>query len=146
MVDGNQTKEVEMKINEVTEAGMETDPNHKILANIGRALMRHSETASMKGKSDAEIDMFNKMSVLGNALTKFGTTFGPRSVQDLEKESGMNSKTIEKFMAFGEKLVAKGVAPKVADPEPEDEPEDDMDTAPDDDEIARQADMVARGR
>ena len=133
-----------MKINEVTEAGMETNPTHKKLANIGRALMTHSETAPMKGKTDAEIGMFNQMSSLGNNLTKFGTTFGPRSLQDLMKSTNLNAETIKKMLAFGEKLAAKGVAPKVADPEPEDEPEDDF-GGPDDDEIDRDATMYAKG-
>ena len=135
-----------MKINEVTEAGVdyETNPAHKKIANIGRALMTHSETTSMKGKSEAELDMFNKMSSLGNALTRFGTAFGPKSVEDIVKETGLQAPIIQKLMAFGEKLAAKGVAPKVADPE--DEPEDNGDefAAPNDDEIARQADRAAR--
>ena len=134
-----------MKINEVTEAGMETDPKHKRLADIGRALMAHSETASMKGKTDAEIGMFNQMSSLGNNLTKFGTTFGPRSLQDLMKSTDLNAETIKKLLAFGKKLAAKGVATKIADPEPENEPQDDF-SGPDDDEVARQADRAARGR
>ena len=133
-----------MKINEVTEAGMETDPKHKKLANIGRALMTHSETASMKGADDAKIGMFNQMSSLGNNLTKFGTTFGPRSLQDLMKSTGLNAESIKTLLAFGEKLAAKGVAPKVADPEPEDEPQDDF-GGPDDDEIDRDATMYATG-
>lgn len=134
-----------MKINEVTEAGMETDPKHKKLANIGRALMTHSETASMKGKSDDEIRLFNTMSSLGNALTKFGTTFGPNSMKDLVKETGLSPEMIQKLMEFGNKLAAKGVAPKIADPEPEDEPEDDFD-GPSDDEIDAQARKAAMAK
>ena len=134
-----------MKINEVTEAGVdyETNPAHKKIAAIGRALMTHSETASMKGKTDSEIDMFNKMSSLGNALTRFGTAFGPKSVKDIVKDTGLQPAIIQKLMAFGEKLAAKGVAPKVADVEPE-EPEDDEFAAPDDDAIAAKADQMAR--
>ena len=133
-----------MKINEVTEAGMETDPKHKKLANIGRALMTYSETAPMKGKTDAEVGVFNQMSNLGNNLTKFGTTFGPRSLKDLMKATDLNAESIKTLLAFGEKLAAKGVAPKVADPEPEDEPQDDF-GGPDDDEIDRDATMYAKG-
>ena len=103
-----------MKINEVTEAGVdyETNPQHKKLADIGRALMTHSETASMKGKDDNAIKMYNQMSSLGNTLTKFGTTWGPKSLPDVMK----------------------------------DEPEDDEFAAPDDDEVARQADARAAKR
>lgn len=136
-----------MKINEVTEAGVdyETNPAHKKIANIGRALMTHSETASMKGKTDDEIRVFNQMSSLGNALTRFGTAFGPKNVQDIVKDTDLSPKMIQQLMAFGEKLAAKGVAPKVADVEPE-EPEDDDFAAPDDDAMAAKADRAARGR
>ena len=134
-----------MKINEVTEAGMETDPKHKKLANIGRALMTHSETASMKGADDAKIAMFNQMSSLGNELTKFGTTFGPKDLKGLMKATDLNAPTIKTLLAFGEKLAAKGVAPKVADPEPEDEPQDDF-GGPSDDEIDAQARQAAMAK
>ena len=137
-----------MKINEVTEGrgpDYETNPAYKKLSNIGRALMAHSETASMKGKSDDEIGMFNKMSGFGDALTRFGTTFGPKNIEELMKDTGLNAKEIKSLMAFGEKLAAKGVKAPVADPEPEDEPQDDFD-GPSDDEIARQADARAAKR
>jgi hypothetical protein len=134
-----------MKINEVTEAGMETTPTQKKLANIGRALMTHSETASMKGADDAKIGMFNQMSSLGNELTKFGTTFGPKDLQGLMKATGLNAATIKTLLAFGEKLAAKGVAPKVADLDPEDEPQDDF-GGPSDDEIDAQARQAAMGK
>ena len=134
-----------MKIKQITEAGMETDPKHKELANIGRALMAYSETAPMKGKTDAEIGMFNQMSSLGNELTKFGTTFGPKDLKGLMKATDLNAPTIKTLLAFGEKLAAKGVAPKVADPEPEDEPQDDF-GGPSDDEIDAQARQAAMGK
>jgi hypothetical protein len=130
-----------MKINEVTE----TTPTQKKLANIGRALMTHSETASMKGADDAKIGMFNQMSSLGNELTKFGTTFGPKDLQGLMKATGLNAATIKTLLAFGEKLAAKGVAPKVADLDPEDEPQDDF-GGPSDDEIDAQARQAAMGK
>ena len=131
-----------MKINEVTEAGMETSPTNKKLANIGRALMTHSETASMKGKDDNQIRIYNQMSALGNTLTKFGTTFGPKNLKDVMAETELDAAAIKALLAFGEKLAAKGVKPTIADPE--DEPADDEFAAPDDDEIARQADRAAR--
>jgi len=136
-----------MKINEVTEAGVdyETNPAHKKIANIGRALMTHSETASMKGKTDDEIRVFNQMSSLGNALTRFGTAFGPKSVEDIVKDTDLTPKMIQQLMAFGEKLAAKGVKAPVADPEPEDEPEDDFD-GPSDDEIDAQARKAAMAK
>ena len=136
-----------MKIKQITEAGpdYETGTVNKKLATIGRALMTHSETASMKGKDDNAIKMYNQMSALGNTLTKFGTTFGPKNVKDVMDETDLDAAAIKALMAFGEKLAAKGVAPKVADVEP-DAPEDDEFAAPDDDEIARQADARAAKR
>ena len=135
-----------MKINEVTEGrgpDYETNPAYKKLSNIGRALMAHSETASMKGKSDDEIGMFNKMSGFGDALTRFGTTFGPKNIEELMKDTGLNAKEIKSLMAFGEKLAAQKKAPA---PVAQDEPEDDEFAAPSDDEIARQADARAAKR
>jgi hypothetical protein len=133
-----------MKINEVTEAGYETTPANKRLSTIGRALMAHSETASMKGKSDDEVGMFNKMSTFGDALTRFGTSFGPKNVQDVMKETGLDMNTIKSLMAFGEKLAAKGSTTPVAEPEPEDDQEDYG--SPTDDDIGRQADARAAKR
>jgi len=60
------------------------------------------------------------------------------------KATDLNAESIKTLLAFGEKLAAKGVAPKVADPEPEDEPQDDF-GGPDDDEIDRDATMYAKG-
>lgn len=133
-----------MKINEVTEAGpdYETNPQHKKLANIGRALMNHSETASMKGKNDSQIRMFNQMSSLGNALTKFGTSFGPKNIKDVMDETELDAASIKALLAFGEKLANKAPAPKPSAAEPEDN--GDEFAAPDDDEVARQADRAAR--
>jgi len=136
-----------MKIKQITEAGpdYETGTVNKKLATIGRALMTHSETASMKGKDDNAIKIDSQMSALGNTLTKVGTTFGPKNVKDVMDETDLDAAAIKALMAFGEKLAAKGVAPKVADVEP-DAPEDDEFAAPDDDEIARQADARAAKR
>ena len=57
------------------------------------------------------------------------------------KKAGVSKEELEDIMAKAKQ--ARAVS--LPDPEPEDEPEDDM-GAPDDDEVARQADMVARGR
>lgn len=139
-----------MKINEVTEAGpdYETNPQHKKLATIGRALMAHSETASMKGKNDDQIRMFNQMSSLGNALTKFGTTFGPKNIQDIVDETDLNPAMIKTLLGFGEKLAKQGVKAKIADPgaEPDDADDDFAQPDNDDDAMAARADRMARAR
>tara|TARA_B110000503_G_scaffold97521_1_gene146355 strand:+ start:355 stop:774 length:420 start_codon:yes stop_codon:yes gene_type:complete len=138
-----------MKINDITEGrgpDYETNPAYKKLASIGRALMAHSETASMKGKTDDEIGMFNKMSTFGDALTRYGTTFGPKNIQDVMKDTGLDMNAIKSLMAFGEKLEAKGVKAPIADPKSEPEDDEEDYGSPTDDAIARQADARAAKR
>lgn len=132
-----------MKINEVTEAGYENDPQSRKLAALGRKLMDMSANMPMKGASDEEIDKSNKMSALGDALTRWGTAFGPKNVKDLVKATGLEPKDIQELLAMAQK--APDAKPVAAEPEPEDEPEDEF-GAPDDDEIARQADARAAKR
>ena len=134
-----------MKINEITarEADYENSDQARKLAALGRTMMDISANMPMKGASDADIEKSNKMSSLGDALTRWGTSFGPKNVKDLVKTTGLEPKEIQELLAMAsQKPAAKPVA---AEPEPEDEPEDDFD-APDDDEIARQADRAARGK
>ena len=97
----------------------------------------------MKGKDDNAIKMYNQMSSLGNTLTKFGTTWGPKSLPDVMKETELDAATIKALLGFGEKLAAQKKAPE---PVAQDEPEDDEFAAPDDDEVARQADARAAKR
>ena len=132
-----------MKINEVTEAGYENDPQSRKLAALGRKLMDMSANMPMKGASDEEIDKSNKMSALGDALTRWGTSFGPKNVKDLVKVSGLEPTEIQELLAMAQK--APEAKPVADEPEPEDEPEDEF-GEPDDDEIARQADRRARGK
>ena len=132
-----------MKINEVTEADYENDPQSRKLAALGRKLMDISANMPMKGASDEEIDKSNKMSALGDALTRWGPAFGPKNVKDLVKTTGLEPKDIQELLAMAQN--APDAKPVAAEPEPEDEPEDDFD-APDDDEIARQADARAAKR
>jgi hypothetical protein len=133
-----------MKINEVTEAGYENDPQSRKLAALGRKLMDMSANMPMKGASDEEIDKSNKMSALGDALTRWGTSFGPKNVKDLVKVSGLEPTEIQELLAMAQK--APDAKLKGDEPEDDfDEPEDDFDE-PDDDAIARQADRRARGK
>ena len=134
-----------MKINEVTtrESDYENSEQARKLASLGRTMMDISANMPMKGASDEEIDKSNKLSALGDALTRWGTSFGPKSVKDLVKTTGLDPKEIQELLAMASKKPA--AKPVAAEPEPEDEPEDDFD-APDDDEIARQADRRARGK
>ena len=134
-----------MKINEVTEArpgyADDTNPQTRKLASMGRTLMDISSTTSMKGLSDEEIGKTNKMSSFGDALTRFGTAFGPKNLPELLKASGVTAEEAKEFLAMAQ---AKGPV-KQAAPEPEDDEEDEF-AQPDDDAMAAKADRAARGR
>lgn len=127
-----------MKINEVVarEAGYETGEQNRKLAAIGRVLMDKAATT----KDD---ELSNLMAKVGNELTSYNTTFGARSLPELLKKTGVSKDMLMKLMKFGEAALKKtGDVAKGADVA--DEPEDDMDGGPSDDEIARQADRMAR--
>ena len=130
-----------MKINEVIAEAQEASPQEKKLADLGRRLMDISSKMPMKGLSDEEIGKTNKMSALGDALTRFGTAFGPKNIKDLIKATGLEPNEIQELLAMAQK--AGPAKPVAAEPEPEDEPEDEFD-APDDDEMAAKADRMAR--
>lgn len=130
-----------MKINEVIvrEADYETGEGNRKLAAIGRILMDRAATT----KDD---NLSNIMAKVGNELTSYNTTFGSRSLEELLRKTGVSKELLMKMMKYGEmELKKSGDAAKGADvpDEPED---DDMDKGPDDDEIARQADMMAKGK
>lgn len=123
------------------EAGYESDPQSRALASLGRTLMDMSAKMPMKGATDDDIDKSNKMSALGDALTRWGTSFGPKSVKDLIKATGLDAGDIQDMIKQAQE--AGPAKPVAADPEPEDDEEDDF-GAPDDDAMARKADMMAR--
>lgn len=75
--------------------------NQIILAQIGRKLMDMSETMPMKSLTDEQIARTNRMSSFGDALTRFGTTFGPRNVTEVLKLSGVTLEEAQEFMALG---------------------------------------------
>ena len=79
----------------------ETSKNQLILGQIGRRLMDISATSPMKGLKDDEIGRFNRMASFGDALTRFGTTFGPRSLDDVLNVSGATRREAEEFMKLG---------------------------------------------
>ncbi len=136
-----------MKVNEVIkETNYGDDPKSKKFASIGRTLMDISAKMKItKTTPDEEIAKSNRMAAFGDALTRFGTTWGPRNLAELLKDCGCSKEEAMEFMNIAQK--AGNVKPVVKDPEPQadNEPDDDMD-GPDDDEVARQADQMARGR
>lgn len=125
------------------EADYETDSQARTLAGLGRTLMDISAKMPMKGASDEDIAKSNKMSSLGDALTRWGSAFGPKNIKDLMKITDLSPEEIQELLAMAKK--AGPAKPVAAEPEPEDDEEDDF-GAPDDDEIARQADARAKKR
>ena len=128
-----------MKINEViVEASMEINPKHRPFIQMAHKIRDALEPGSGIKWDDEE---FNKVAELTTQLVRLGANFGPKTPAEALKNAGVD---VEEFKSIIAKVQdAKKVG--IADPEaPADEPEDDMDNAPDDDEIARQADMRAR--
>ena len=68
------------------------------LVRIGSKLMDMSETMPMKGLSDAEVAVVNKMSSFGEALTRIGTPFGPRTLKDVLALSGVTLEEAQKIV------------------------------------------------
>lgn len=75
--------------------------NQIVLAQIGRKLMEISEKTSMKGLSDEQIARTNRMSSFGDALTRFGTTFGPRNLKEVLELGGVTIEEAQEFILIG---------------------------------------------
>lgn len=78
-----------------------TTANQRIVASIGRKLMEISATMPMKGLKDEDIARSNRMSSFGDALTRFGTAFGPRTLEEVLKTSGVTEAEAAEFMKLG---------------------------------------------
>jgi len=78
----------------------ESDSAINELSGIGRALMSHAA----KVKDD---ELSNTLAMVGDALTRYGSPTGPRTIGALEKDTGLPRSTILKMMEFGSKLVEK---------------------------------------
>jgi hypothetical protein len=75
--------------------------NQILFAQIGRKLMEISEGTSMKGLTDDQIARTNRMSSFGDALTRFGASFGPRTLKELLELAGVSLEEAQEFMALG---------------------------------------------
>lgn len=136
-----------MRVKEVTEAmgpGYAGNPAHAKIADLGRTLMDISAKMPMgKGVSDEEVAKSNRMSSFGDALTRFGTNFGPKSLEDVIKVSRVSPAEAKEFL----ELAQKTGPVQVKGNDVPDEPEDDEDFGSDDDEAAAAAaDRAARRR
>lgn len=133
-----------MKITDIlTEAdnfGM--TPAQRRIANLGRILMDQAATTKDDGLS-------NIMAAVGNELTNFGATFGPRNMGDLVRKTGATEEVIKKLLAYAEKI--ESTKSKLAKDHDDGGLDDTNDTdddfnEPDDEELARQADAAARAK
>ena len=112
------------------------------MAKIGRVIM---DMGMKMNKDDEAIALGNKLSKLGDALTRFGTPGGPTSFADLQAVSDLGMKTIKQAMAVGQKMHDPAIG-SVKDPEPSADDDDDDDRRePSDDEIDKMATSYAQG-
>jgi len=86
----------------------EMNPAQKSLADIGRKLMDKAATT----KDDV---LSTALSRVGNELTSYGTAFGARSIEELEKNTGIKRDSIMKMMDYGKRMLEKEGAAQIAD-------------------------------
>ena len=88
-----------MKISDILKEGDNFDlsPQQRKLANLGRVLMDQATTT----KDDA---LSNVMAKVGNELTNFGATFGPKNLNDLVKKTDTPAPVIQKLLAYADKI------------------------------------------
>ena len=138
-------KEFETHLNKITESvldeAMEATPIQKKLAAYGRVLMDQAVST----KDD---ELSNTMAKVGDALTRFGTSFGPRNLEDLVEKTGTTPNVIKKLLAFAEKIYnTKGDLNSDNDSGGlDDEGDDEFASAADDEMDAIAADRAARAR
>lgn len=75
--------------------------NQILLAQIGRNLMKISESMPMKGLTDSQIARTNRMSSFGDTLTRFGATFGPRNLKEVLEIGGVSLEEAQEFIQIG---------------------------------------------
>jgi hypothetical protein len=69
------------------------NPKHRQIAALGRKMIDMS--SKMTGTDDSELMMANALSRLGEALESFGASFGPKSLADVAKKTGMSEDIIK---------------------------------------------------
>tara|TARA_E500000331_G_scaffold230217_1_gene220389 strand:+ start:3510 stop:3806 length:297 start_codon:yes stop_codon:yes gene_type:complete len=82
----------------------EATPAEKELAEIGRAMMDFSETASMAGLKNEEIRPYNDLSDVGYMLTQVGALFGTR----VDSLSAHQTKVMEDWNKYKGSNLVKG--------------------------------------
>jgi hypothetical protein len=88
-----------MKINDILKEGDNFDlsPQQRKIANLGRVLMDQATTT----KDDA---LANLMAKVGNELTNFGATFGPKNLKDLSDKTDVPPTIIQKLLSYAQKI------------------------------------------
>jgi hypothetical protein len=126
---------------DVLDEAREASPVQKKLAAYGRILMDQAVTT----KDD---ELSNVMASVGDALTRFGTSFGPNSLEDLVKKTGTTPNVIKKLLAFAEKIYQTHGDLKSDNDDGglDDEGDDEFTSAADDEMDAIAADRAARAR
>lgn len=92
-----------MKINEViteSKAKPKKLKENSEVAELGRAMM----DMAARHKDD---DVSNELSTLGDALTRFGTNLGPKSIKDVVKQTGLDTSKIQKYMQAAQQYLEK---------------------------------------
>lgn len=137
-------KEFEEHLHNVTKdalgegPGYESSPIEKKLARYGRILMDQAATT----KDD---ELSNTMAKVGDALTRYNTTFGAKSLDELVKQTKTSPNIIKKLLAYAEKIgQTKAALAKDNSAGGLDDEGDDEFTQASDDEIAAMADKQAR--
>lgn len=69
------------------------NPKHKAIAALGRKMIDMS--SRMTGTDDNTLMMANALSRLGESLESFGASFGPKSMSDVVKMTGMSQDVIQ---------------------------------------------------
>ena len=125
---------------DVQETNFDLTPQQRKLANLGRVLMDLAVTTK-------DNNLSNTMSKVGNELTNFGATFGPKNLAELVKKTATSKEVIGKLLQHAE-AVADHKAALANDHEDgglDDEPDDEF-AQPSDDEMDRAATRFARGK
>ena len=131
-----------MKMNDIVNESMEITPQQRQIAALGQILMAQAPGIKDDGLS-------NIMATVGNELSSFGTPFGASNIKDLERKTGATQEVIRKLMDYAEKIQqSKSNLTKDHEDGGLDDTNDTDDdfNAPDDEELARQADAAARAK
>lgn len=79
-------------------------PEQIELARIGSKLMDYANSVPVKGLSEKDLKRFERMCTFGDLITRFGMTFGPKTLNDVLSKSGTSYEEAEEFMKIGLEL------------------------------------------